>query len=263
MSKHAVSSELGPLLRHWRERLDHRRIAGIDSTRRRLKDGLTQDEVATLTGVASSWYRQLEGGSPRPVSEQFVQRLAMTLRLEEAERVMLFQMALGRTPPPVAAGLKLRVDDHLQVILDALAPHPAYVSDLRWDIVAYNEPQEDWFPWLPYERNLMRFAFLYPEAREQLVNWREDWALPFLGQIRYVIATHPDATELTDLRDEILAGNEEARELWATLQTRAHPDGDIRRFRLPVHNGEEVEVRIVAFAPLSDQNLRTVVLVRT
>lgn len=192
-----------------------------------------------------------------------MQRLAMTLRLNESERVTLYQMALGHTPPPVSAGLNLEVEDHLQVILDDLAPHPAYVSNLRWDIVAYNEPQLDWFPWLPYERNLMRFAFLYPEAREQLVNWHKDWALPFLAQIRYAIATHPDAAELADLRDEILAGNDQAQELWGTLQTRAHPDGDVRRFRLPVHNDEEVEVRIVAFAPLSDPSLRVVVLVRT
>ncbi|WP_405636929.1 helix-turn-helix domain-containing protein [Streptomyces sp. NBC_00056] len=106
-SKHAVSPELGPLLKRWRKRIDHRRITGIDSTRRRLKPGLTQDEVASLTGVASSWYRQLEGGSPRPVSEQFVQRLAMTLRLKEAERVSsrsatrLRRPGQRRTPRPM------------------------------------------------------------------------------------------------------------------------------------------------------------------
>ncbi|MGW6754960.1 helix-turn-helix domain-containing protein [Streptomyces sp. NPDC055006] len=136
--KHAVSPELGPLLKRWRKRIDHRRITGIDSTRRRLKPGLTQDEVASLTGVASSWYRQLEGGSPRPVSEQFVQRLAMTLRLEEAERVILFQLALGHAPPPHRTAPDPASYANLQSVLDALLPHPAYVSNLWWDIVAHN-----------------------------------------------------------------------------------------------------------------------------
>lgn len=261
--KHAVSPELGPLLRHWRERLDPRRIAGIDSTRRRLKSGLTQDEVASLTGVSSSWYRQLEGGSPRPVSERFVQRLAMTLRLDEAERVVLHQMALGRTPPKIEHELGPPIDVHLQAVLDALEPHPAYVSNLWWDILAYHRSQQDWFPWLPYERNLMRFAFLYPEAQKQLVNWRDEWALPFLAQIRFAMVTHPHSAELRQLRDDVLAGNAEARELWDTQKTQAHPDGDIRRFRLPVHGGKEITVRIIALAPLSNQDLRTVVLKRT
>ncbi|MGY0488279.1 helix-turn-helix transcriptional regulator [Streptomyces sp. WG-D5] len=260
--KHSVSPELGPLLRRWRERLDHRRITGIDSTRRRLKPGLTQDEVASLTGVASSWYRQLEGGSPRPVSDRFAQRLAMTLRLEAAERIVLYQLALGHAPPPSEADPSQQADTHLQAVLDSLLPHPAYVSNLWWDIVAHNQPQEDWFPWLPYERNLMRFAFLYPEARDQLVNWRDDWAIPFLAQIRFAIATHPDSPELTQLRDDILEGNPEARELWSTHQTQAHPDGDERRFSLPYHDGREILVRIMAFAPMSKQDQRLVVLLR-
>lgn len=257
-----MSPDLGPLLRRWRERLDYRRIPGIDATRRRLKSGLTQDEVASLTGVASSWYRQLEGGSPRPVSERFVQRLAMSLRLDQAERDVLFQLALGHTPPPSPADSNQQVDEHLQAILDSLLPHPAYVSNLWWDILAHNQPQEDWFPWLPYERNLMRFAFLYPEARDQLVNWREDWAIPFLAQIRYAIATHPDTAELAKLRDDILEGNPEASELWATQQAQAHPDGDERRFSLPYHAGKEIRVRIMALAPMSKPDLRVVVLLR-
>ncbi|MCX5085679.1 helix-turn-helix transcriptional regulator [Streptomyces sp. NBC_00401] len=260
--KHTVSPELGPLLKRWRKRIDHRRITGIDSTRRRLKPGLTQDEVASLTGVASSWYRQLEGGSPRPISEQFVQRLAMTLRLEEAERVILFQLALGHAPPPPRTAPDPASYANLQSVLDALLPHPAYVSNLWWDIVAHNKPQEDWFPWLPYEPNLMRFAFLYPEARDQLVNWRSDWAIPFLAQIRFAIATHPDVPELLQLRDDILDGNEEARELWADRLAQAHPDGDVRGFSLPFHGGQEIQVRIMAFAPMSHPELRMIALVR-
>ncbi|WP_353946463.1 helix-turn-helix transcriptional regulator [Streptomyces sp. HUAS MG91] len=262
-SEHPVSPELGPLLKHWRERLEPRRIPGINTSRRRLRPGLTQDEVASLTGVAGSWYRQLESARPRPVSEQFIQRLAMALRLDEAESVILYRLALGRTPPTAA---QQHTDQDAVAIhqgfLDALLPHPAYLSNLSWDIIAHNRPQEDWFPWLPYERNLMRFAFLYPEAREQLVNWRADWAAPFLAQIRFAIAMHSDSQELIRLRDDILAGNEEARELWSANEALAHPDGDVRRLRLPYHQDEEIRVRIMAFAPLSNWDLRAIVLLR-
>ncbi|MFA3838985.1 MmyB family transcriptional regulator [Streptomyces aureus] len=111
---------------------------------------------------------------------------------------------------------------------------------------------------------MMRFAFLYPEAREQqqLVNWRSDWAIPFLAQIRFAIATHPDVPELLQLRDDILDGNDEARELWADRLAQAHRDGDVRGFSLPFHDGQEFQVRIMAFAPMSHPDLRMIALVR-
>ncbi|MFE6155657.1 site-specific integrase [Streptomyces sp. NPDC057889] len=146
---------------------------------------------------------------------------------------------------------------------DATKPYPHWGLSNQWKrIVAHNKPQEDWFPWLPYEPNLMRFAFLYPEAREQLVNWRNDWAIPFLAQIRFAIATHPDVPELLQLRDDILDGNHEARELWADRLAQAHPDGDVRAFSLPFHGGQEIQVRIMAFAPMSHPDLRMIALVR-
>ncbi|MEV3853129.1 helix-turn-helix transcriptional regulator [Streptomyces sp. NPDC050095] len=261
-SEHPVSPELGPLLKHWRERLEPRRIPGINTSRRRLRPGLTQDEVASLTGVVSSWYRQLESPRPRPVSERFVQRLAMALRLDEAECVILYRLTLGRTPPMAHQHTQADAVANYQGFLDALLPHPAYLSNLWWDIIAHNRPQEDWFPWLPYERNLMRFAFLYPEAREQLVNWRTDWAAPFLAQIRYAIAMHAESKELLCLRDDILSGNSEAEELWSANEALAHPDGDVRRLKLPYHQDEEVQVRIMAFAPLGNPDLRAIVLLR-
>lgn len=92
--------ELGAFLRAWRERLDHTRVPGIDSTRRRTKSGLTQRDVATLTNVSLTWYQELERGEPRRFSEDFLQRLANLLRLDKTERAVLFHLALGHPRPP-------------------------------------------------------------------------------------------------------------------------------------------------------------------
>ncbi|CAM5324056.1 helix-turn-helix transcriptional regulator [Streptomyces abikoensis] len=255
-------NELGQLLVSWRERLDPRRIPGIDTQRRRLRSGLTQQEVATLTGVSVTWYRKLEKGEPADFSDAFLQRLTMTLRLDETERGVLFQLAVGRTPEPTRLAVDTAVDESMQALLDTQLPNPAYVTNLWWDIVAHNDQQADWFPWIPYERNSMRWAFLYPEAREQLVNWRDDWANPFLAQIRVAIAHNPKSKELAQLRDDILSGNAEAAELWKANRTQVHPDGDIRRLRLPYHQREEVPVKIMALAPLRNTQLRFIVLMR-
>ncbi|MEI5100963.1 helix-turn-helix transcriptional regulator [Streptomyces sp. PmtG] len=256
------SDGLGELLKAWRERLDPSRIPGVDTTRRRLKPGLTQTEVAALTGVSTSWYRTLETGGQRQFSDGFLQRLAMTLRLDETERALLFQMAVGYTPAPVTLATDTSVDEHMQDLLDQMLPHPAYLSNLSWDIVAHNSPQESWFPWLPYEPNMMRWAFLYPEAQEQLVNWRDDWARPFLAQIHYALGMHPESEGLLKLRDDILAGNSVAAKLWEERRSQVHPDGDERRFKLPHHGGEVVTVRIMAMAPMGNPDLRFVVLKR-
>lgn len=256
------SGELSFLLKHWRERLDHTRIRGIDSSRRRLKPGLTQQEVARLTGVSLTWYRELERGKHRRFDEQFLHRLAQALRLDEAERVVFFRLAAGYAPLPVSSSNSDAVDEGMQVVLDQMAPHPAYLSNVWWDIVAHNQPVEEWFPQVRGQPNLMRFLFLHPEARRQLVNWRRDWAAPSLAQIRYAVAIHSDCEELLQLRDDILMGNSEAREMWGANQTRAHSDGDSRVLRLPHHGDQEVCVRITAFAPLTNHNLRFVILLR-
>ncbi|MFI0776240.1 helix-turn-helix transcriptional regulator [Streptomyces sp. NPDC021212] len=256
------SEGLSYLLRHWRERLDPTRIRGIDSSRRRLKPGLTQQEVAQLTNVSLAWYRELERGKHRRFDEQFLRRLAQVLRLDEAERAVLFRLAAGYAPLPGNSSSGAAMDQSMHVVLDQMAPHPAYVSNLWWDIVAHNQPVGDWFPQVLEQPNLMRFVFLHPEARRQLLNWRRDWAAPSLAQIRYASAIHPDCEELVQLRDDILMGNAEAREMWRANQTRAHSDGDRRFLRLPYHGGQEVCVRITAFAPLINQDLRFVILLR-
>ncbi|WP_194292285.1 helix-turn-helix domain-containing protein [Streptomyces jumonjinensis] len=254
------ANDLGIFLAHWRARMDHRRIPGIDGGRRRLKPGLTQNETAQLAGVSSAWYRELESGSERRFSDEFLHKLAGVLRLDADERSALFRLA-GNTPTPWLTAPQGPIGEDLRTIIDRMLPSPAYVSNLVWDVLAHNSPAEDdWFFWVGYERNFMRFAFLYPEAREILVNWEKDWAAPSLAQIRFAIIAHPESVELQQLRDEILDGSPEARELWSSQRNRAHPYGDVRRLRSPEHPGREAEVRITAFSPLANCDLRLVIL---
>ncbi|QHC26349.1 MmyB family transcriptional regulator [Streptomyces sp. GS7] len=252
--------ELGKLLVFWRERLDPRRIAGVDTQRRRLKPGLTQAEVAHLTGVGLTWYRALEKGTRHDFSDRFLLRLAMTLRLSETEQAVLFQLAKGQAPPqrPQLSEAD-KVEPDMQLMLDQMAPYPAYLSNLCWDIVANNPALDDWFPWLPYERNMMRLAFLYPEAQQQLVPWKEGWARPFLAQVRVALAMYPDHEGLHVLKDDLLSGNPVARELWAENEAIHHPDGHVRGIRLPNSN-RVMPVKIMALAPMGNMTMRFITL---
>ncbi|MFD3731580.1 helix-turn-helix domain-containing protein [Streptomyces sp. NPDC058632] len=254
---------LPELLRSWRSRTDPRAIMGLAASGRRSK-GLTQRDVARLTGVSERWYGALERGNEAKYSADFLDRLSSALRLSPAERRALYLRAVGRPPalastPDVDAATD--VDEVLlQQFLDNQSPAPAFAADLAWNVISYNEPLLDWFPWAAYQANQMRWALLEPEAREHLVNWEQDWARPFLGQIRYERAHHPKSEALRQLERDILAGSPAARQMWDRREMVEHSHGALRRLRIPYHQGREVAVRIVALRPMRSDLLRVIVL---
>lgn len=251
------------LLRSWRRRTNPRGIPGLAVAGRR-SEGLTQSDVARLTGASVRWYGELERGSEAEYSADFLDRLSSALRLSPAERRALYLKALGRPPALIASpevDIAAELDEVLlQQFLDNQAPAPAFATDLAWNVIGYNRPLLDWFPWAAHQGNQMRWAFLEPEAREQLMDWEQDWARPFLGQIRYERAHHPKNKALLQLERDILAGSPTAREIWDRREVVEHSHGDLRRLRLPYHRGREVAVRIVALRPMRSDFLRVIVL---
>ncbi|WP_447041833.1 helix-turn-helix domain-containing protein [Streptomyces sp. DSM 118878] len=254
---------LPALLRSWRRRTNPRGIPGLVAPGRR-SEGLTQRDVARLTGVSERWYGALERGNEAAYSADFLDRLSSALRLNPAERRTLYLKALGRLPALTAkpeVGAAAEVDEVLlQQFLDNQAPAPAFATDLAWNVIGYNEPLLDWFPWAAHQGNQLRWAFLEPEARQQLVDWEEDWARSYLGQVRYARAHYPKNKALLQLERDILAGSPAARDMWDRREVIAHSHGDLRRLRLPYHRGREVAVRIVALRPMRSDLLRVMVL---
>ena len=91
------SAELQRLMRAWRERLE---LRGAPSPNRPLRP--TQDDLARLVGVSSTWYRSLERGIPANYSDEFLDRVADVLQLDAGDRQLLYLLAAGRLPPPLA-----------------------------------------------------------------------------------------------------------------------------------------------------------------
>ncbi|MDJ1136272.1 helix-turn-helix domain-containing protein [Streptomyces iconiensis] len=251
----ALRNELGTLLRAWRKRATRPQAAPAALLRRR-GPGLTQRDVARLTRVSVTWYRELERGAPRDFGMDLLQDLAAVLDLSDTERTVLFQLALGHPPPLATPVGDEPVSPLVQPVLEAL-PYPAYISNLWWDIVAANSSHAHWFPSLG--GNPMRWLFLTAEARQQLIDWPTDWALPALAEIRYALALHPDCAELQRLRDDILRSSPEASRLWANNAAQARPDQRVRRLRLPVREGTTA-VQALAFAPLDAPSSRLIIL---
>ena len=128
-------SDLAAFLRAHRERLSPADV-GLPSGGRRRTPGLRREEVAALAGVGLTWYTWLEQGRDIGVSATFLDNLARVLKLDAAERRHLFLLAHER--PPAEPGKTWCVLPPMVRRLMHDLPHPAFVLNLRWDVLGFN-----------------------------------------------------------------------------------------------------------------------------
>src|SRR4051794_3621882 len=65
--------------------------------------GLRREEVAELAGVSADYYTQLERGSVDGASDSVLDAVARALRLDEAERLHLYDLARPEAPTRLAS----------------------------------------------------------------------------------------------------------------------------------------------------------------
>ncbi|MFI7598206.1 helix-turn-helix transcriptional regulator [Actinoplanes sp. NPDC049681] len=258
------TSEPNELARHvkaWRLRLKPEdAFPGLDYHRTRRRRQASKELVATLTGCSVGWYSALERGLPQNYSDDFLNRVAYTLRLSPAEKSLLFFLATGHALAAAADESTMRSTPTIRRILEA-QPWPAYVSDEAWDLVAYNGEMRKWFPWVAgHENNIMRWVFTFPEARTQLHRWDTDWAPQMFAQMQFAQARAPDNKRLAAVIDEILELNPDARRFKEQPLTYPHPDGDCRSLHLPLHRKVQ-PIELVAFAPMRAPGSRVMMLI--
>lgn len=206
--------ELSAFLRKHRERLTPADV-GLPTSRRRRTPGLRREEVAALAGVGVTWYTWLEQGREIGVSEDFLLRLAKVLKLDDAECCHLFLLVHQRPPPPEAYHWP-SVSPLVQKMMDELATRPAYVTNLRWDVVAWNAAADRLFGFSgkePSVRNLLRMAFADPDLRRRLPAWRNE-APRLLEAFRYDLALAPRDPAMVSLVEDLKKLSPDFRRWW-------------------------------------------------
>jgi transcriptional regulator with XRE-family HTH domain len=223
---------LGDFLRARRERLDPASL-GVPAGARRRTPGLRREEVATLSGLSTTWYTWLEQGRDVSVSPHGLARVAATLRLDRAARDYLFELA-GRRDPAPDPDPGDALPAALPACVAAIAT-PAYVLDRPWNARAWNAAAAGLFAgWLdtPDPRpNLARFVFLSPQARRLLPDWR-DRARRVLAEFRADCAAHMEDAPVARLIAELRRDSAEFAELWR-LHGVTGREGGARRFAHP------------------------------
>ena len=209
-------SDLSEFVTSCRKRLTPAMV-GLPTTSRRRTPGLRREEVATLAGVGLTWYTWFEQGRDIQVSEDFLLDVSKALRLDDEECHHLFLLA-HRRPPRAEACPWPSVSPYIQQLLDDLRKRPAYVCNLRWDVIAWNASAETLFEIATYQRkarNLLHIMFTNDALRARLPDWRGD-AQRMVSQFRRDLASAPDDPTLLRLIDELKLRSQDFRK-WFKL----------------------------------------------
>jgi transcriptional regulator with XRE-family HTH domain len=212
--------------------------AGLPSYGRRQVPGLRREEVASLAGVSAEYYKRLERGNAAGASDSVLDAIADALRLDEAERTHLFDLARAASPSPARrrrSTAQKTVRPAVQQILDTIGS-PAAVYNARGDYLAANSLGRALYAPLfespEQPPNSARFTFLDPAAQEFFIDW-EKVAKDSVANLRSQAGRNPYDRELTDLVGELCTRSEPFRKWWAAHNVRYHQTGT-KRLRHPL-----------------------------
>ncbi len=187
--------------------------------------------MAQIAGVGVTWYTWLEQGRDIQVSVHFLERIALALRLDNAERAHLFTLAHNRPPPIAAAAITQVTDAHCRM-LESLAG-PAYLATPRWDVAAWNSALSAVFGDLdaiPVERrNMLWLTFASAEHRATIPDWEND-ARAMVARFRVEFGRRRDDRRFLALIDDLRNASHEFHRWWAEQDVARRPDAT-KRFR--------------------------------
>jgi len=219
-----ASEQLGEFLRSRRERLKPEDL-GLSDPRRRRTPGLRREEVASLAGISPEWYVKLEQGRSVAPSTATIDALSRALRLNEVEHAHLSMLAYGKRRP---AYVREVVPDSLRRLVQNL-PYPAYITGLRWDVLAWNEAAAmlltDFDELDTGDRNILLYVLTNPKGR---VLFGERWADEARRMVALFRATHDlwaADPAFVDLIARIRAGCVEFDAWWAAHDIGAAASG--------------------------------------
>jgi transcriptional regulator with XRE-family HTH domain len=210
---------------------------GLQTYGPRRVPGLRREEVATLAGVSVDYYNRMERGNLSGASESVLDALARALRLDEAERAHLFDLARASRPSARARrSTKQNVRPSVQWMLDSMTGSAAIAENGRLDALATNRLGRAFYSHLfdgsGRPVNFARFIFLDPRAKEFYDDW-ERAARESAALLRSEAGRDPFDRDLSDLVGELSTRSEEFRSHWATHNVRLHHKGE-KLFNHPV-----------------------------
>jgi transcriptional regulator with XRE-family HTH domain len=163
VSRLPIDRQRAEFLRSCRARIKPADL-GLPAPQRRRTEGLRREDVAALSGVSVAWYTWLEQGRAMRVSDEVLERICHTFRLNDDERIYLFSLVQHRPPRLQQPPMNDAPEDLVRLL--GVVEVPALVMNLRWDVLAWNELNtvvfRDYSVLPPSERNLIELLFTRP-----------------------------------------------------------------------------------------------------
>lgn len=198
--------------------------------------GLRREEVAMLSGVSVDYYTRIEKGDLTGVSDEVLDALARTLRLDEDETAYLYDLARSAQRPararrtPRAA---TTVPRQVQLLIDSMSASPVIALSRRLDVLAANALGRALFDVVygsPTRRsaasapNMASFVFLDPAAA-QLYDDLDDAAATCVKILRARAGAAPRDRQLTQLVGELSTRSADFSARWAAHDVGVHRSG--------------------------------------
>lgn len=256
-------ADLSEFLRLRRERLSPADL-GLPAGGRRRTPGLRREEVAALAGVGLAWYTWFEQGRNISVSAGLLENIARVLKLDAAERRHLYLLAHQR-PPSEPGRTWCTVPAQVRRLMDDLIARPAYILNLRWDVVAWNAAADRVFKFsaqAPGRRNLLWMLFADPAMREVFVDWSEQ-APAMLSTFRRDFASAPGEPDVAELVDELECVSPDFKAWWrehdvhgsciGVRSLRIGPLGELAFEHTTLSVDESRHLRLVVYATAPDE----------
>jgi hypothetical protein len=254
--------ELAAFLRSRRERLAPEEV-GLPPGGRRRTPGLRREEVAQLAGVGITWYTWLEQARDIRVSEQVLEAISRTLLLDPHERTHLY--TLSGAAAPTAEIEAQAISAEVRAMLDQLHPYPAFVSNSRYDLLAYNHAYQviigDLDALAFDERNSLWLMFTKATTSKCFVD-RDDARGRMVAQLRAAMAEHVAEPAWKCLIKRLEQASPEFRDLWGRHDVAApenarkrilHRDLGLLQFNfVNTWLAPRTGLRLVAYIPADD-----------
>ncbi|MFG1921676.1 helix-turn-helix transcriptional regulator [Cryptosporangium sp. NPDC048952] len=210
------SWEFGRMVRRWRDRVAPDTV-GLRTSGRRRATGLRREELAGLAGISADYLTRLEQGRATSPSVQVVESLARALRVSDAERELLYELA-GHASPGRDV-VPSRLAPSVQRLLDRLSNTPVVVYDATWTLVVANAPYEalmgETSSWRGIERNAVWRHLVGPPNRTVHTAEEEaDLQAGLVADLRLTVARYPADRALGRLIEELGAASPRFGELW-------------------------------------------------
>lgn len=221
---------LGEFLRTRRSQVRPEDVGLAEYGDRRRVAGLRREELALLAGVSASYYARLEQGYSLNASAEVLDAIARALRLNDAERRHLHDLAAGtRARPALRRSAPERMTPELEQLVEAMGEAPVVVLGRRSDVLAWNRTGHALFaghldraaPDRVRDRpNMARLVFL----DEHTIALYGDWpakARAVVGTLRVAAGRHPDDAALAALVGELTVRSPEFADMWAAHRVKA------------------------------------------